>query len=113
MSSFESGKQIVSPIIAAALLGYGAVKLAEAPIASAAMPNVAAHSGDALAQNQTPDSTSEAGPIKLHDFQPLYNTLLPSQFNAVYYDLSLFLQNHIDPSVDEASISHLSDAKDG
>jgi|SRR5579862_6476558 len=61
----------------------------------------------------TARADTEAAPITLQNFQPLYNLLLPEQYNAVYYDLSLFLQKQVSPGVESAVLSNLVNAPNG
>jgi hypothetical protein len=113
MGNYEVGRKSAVTMVAAALIGAGAIKLAEASDASAETSDRITHIDRALAVEQVSNDASETGPIDLHNFQPLYDLLLPAQFNAVYFDLSQFVQKQVDPSITEATIGHLSNAGDG
>jgi len=113
VNKHETSKGSLTALTVAALLGANALKPADTYAAHAAMPNRIVHIDKGLGADINPNNSTENGPIALRNFEPLYHVLLPEQFNAVYYDLSLFLQDKVDPSIHEASLGHLNDARDG
>jgi hypothetical protein len=62
---------------------------------------------------QSLNVTTEQSPLTIKNSSALSSILLNKQYNAVYYDLSLFIQQRISPNARAATISNVGIKPDG
>jgi len=62
---------------------------------------------------QKSQNNVEEGPLPIKNTGALSDLLLPKQYNAVYFDLSQFIQQKVNPRAQEATVSNVKVQPDG